>query len=745
MGTAWDLLIIGGGTAGIVAAKTAAGFGASALLVERDRTGGDCLWTGCVPSKALLAAAHAAADARAAARLGVHVDSVRVDFAEVMAHVRGAITAIEPADAPAALRAEGVRVVHGTARLGGPDTAVVDGTTITFRQALLATGSTPVMLPIPGLADCRPLTSDTVWELTALPGRLLVIGGGSIGCELGQAFARLGSKVTVAEAATTILSREDPVAATLLHAALTRDGVEIRTGAAVAAVACAAGVTTVSFDNGETVDVDAVLVAVGRSPDTGDLGLAGAGVDLDERGYVVVNDRLQTTNARIWAAGDLTGHPQFTHVAGVHASTAAANAILGLRRTVDTATIPRVTYTQPEIAAFGVSGEQARSSDSLRILDISHREVDRAIAEDATGGITRLIADRKGHLVGATIVGPRAGESLAETRSRRPSRAAYPRPRRRHARLPHLRRRTLEVRHRRRPTRAEATRRSDRHDRSESAPAALGLPLRWIPPPEANRRPFLNRTRCCEFCRLPGGLRRRRRVVPLAMRAADRAGLPLGDHRPGPGRDRTRIPTPAAAHRPRHQPVHQRLLRGVHRPRADRDLIRSRLVANQTTITRIAGLLLLAFALFILGSLVLQAPWLYQEKRFHPTLSRFGPFAAPIAGAAFGFGWTPCIGPILGSVLAVAATSGHAAEGGLLLASYSAGLGLPFLATGLAFGRLTTAFSWVRRHFGAITIASAVSLAFFGILLTLNRLTWVTSQLQTALGHVGLRGLVSLG
>ncbi len=169
------------------------------------------------------------------------------------------------------------------------------------------------------------------------------------------------------------------------------------------------------------------------------------------------------------------------------------------------------------------------------------------------------------------------------------------------------------------------------------------------------------------------------------------------------------------------------------------------LVANQTTITRIAGLLLLAFALFILGSLVLQAPWLYQEKRFHPTLSRFGPFAAPITGAAFGFGWTPCIGPILGSVLAVAATSGHTAEGGLLLAFYSAGLGLPFLATGLAFDQLTTAFSWVRRHFTAITIASAVSLAFFGILLTLNRLTWVTSQLQTALGHVGLRGLVSLG
>ena len=169
------------------------------------------------------------------------------------------------------------------------------------------------------------------------------------------------------------------------------------------------------------------------------------------------------------------------------------------------------------------------------------------------------------------------------------------------------------------------------------------------------------------------------------------------------------------------------------------------LVANQTTITRVSGLLVLGFALFILGSLVLRSPWLYQEKRFHPNLSRFGPFAAPIAGAAFGFGWTPCIGPILGSVLAVAATEGDAAQGATLLGVYSAGLGLPFLVTGLAFGRLTATFGWVKRHFTAITIASATSLAFFGVLLTLNRLTWVTSQLQTALGHVGLRRLVFLG
>lgn len=412
-GAGWDLLIIGGGTAGIVAAKTAAGFGASVLLVERDRTGGDCLWTGCVPSKALLAAAHAAADARAAARLGVHVDSVRVDFAEVMAHVRLAITAVEPEDAPAALRAAGVRVVHGTARLSGPDTAVVDGATITFRQALLATGSAPVMPDIRGLAEAHPWTSDTIWELDHLPTRLLVLGGGSIGCELGQAFARLGSQVMIIESAPTLLPREDPMAATMLLAALAEEGIAVSNGGKVTSVSADEdGRSTVTFSSG-TLRVDAILVAVGRRPRTVDLGLKQAGVDTTEHGHVVVNDRLQTSNPRVWAAGDLTGYPPFTHTAGVHASTAASNAILGLRRRVDTATIPRVTFTQPEVAAFGVSPEQAAAA-GLTVRDIHHDRVDRAVAEDITYGITRLVLDRRGRVVGACIVGPRAGESLAE-------------------------------------------------------------------------------------------------------------------------------------------------------------------------------------------------------------------------------------------------------------------------------------------------------------------------------------------
>ena len=416
-GARWDLLVVGGGTAGIVAAKTAAGFGASVLLVERDRTGGDCLWTGCVPSKALLTAAHAAADARSASRYGVNVSGVAVDFAEVMVHVRRAITTIEPTDSPAALRAAGVHVAHGTAHLTGPQTARVGDSIVGFAQALLASGAAPTIPPIPGLTDASPWTSETIWSLPALPTRLLVLGGGSIGCELGQAFARLGTAVTVVEAAPRLLPREDPDAAALITQTLAADGVTVRTGATVTAVTVISGRAPgwrAELADGTEVVFDEVLVAVGRRPRTTGLGLDRAGVAVDGRGFVQVNARLQTANPRIWAAGDLTGHPPFTHTAGVHASLAAGNAVLGLRRTVDVATIPRVTFTQPEVAAVGVSAEQAGPQSGLMVRTIQHAEVDRAITEGHVAGFSRLILDRKGRVVGATIVGPRAGESLPE-------------------------------------------------------------------------------------------------------------------------------------------------------------------------------------------------------------------------------------------------------------------------------------------------------------------------------------------
>jgi pyruvate/2-oxoglutarate dehydrogenase complex dihydrolipoamide dehydrogenase (E3) component len=415
---AWDLLVVGGGTAGIVAARTAAGFGASVLLVERDRIGGDCLWTGCVPSKALLAAAHTAADARASGRFGVHTGAVQVDFAAVMAHVRSRIAAIEPDDAPDTLRGSGTRVVRAQARFTDADEVelVSDGAAhrVRFRQAVVATGSQPLVPSVPGLAAAQPLTSDSVWDLTELPARLLVLGGGSIGCELGQALARLGSAVTLVEAADHLLPREDPDAARRLQQALEADGVDVRLGTPLTRVEPAGSGGTAYLRNGDAVAFDRVLVAVGRRPRTEGLGLDAAGIELDERGFVRVDPGLHTTGARVWAAGDVTGHPAFTHVAGVHGSLAAANAVLGLRRTVDLRAVPRVTYTRPEVASVGVGRHEIAQHPGTRVVTTEHAHVDRAVAELDTDGVTHLVLDRRGRVVGGTVVGPRAGESLAE-------------------------------------------------------------------------------------------------------------------------------------------------------------------------------------------------------------------------------------------------------------------------------------------------------------------------------------------
>ncbi len=411
--TPWDLLVIGGGTAGIVGAKTAARLGARVLLVERERTGGDCLWTGCVPSKALLAAADVAATARDGARFGVTAGHVEVDFARVMEHVHGAIAHIAPIDSIETLEGAGVAVLTGEARLTSASTAEVDGTTISFRQALLATGASPAVPGIPGLSAVDHLTSDTLWGLTELPEDLVVLGGGSIGCELGQAFARLGSRVTVVEGAERLLFREDARAAALVESALVADGARVLTGSPVESVEQVDGTSGVlRLADGTEVAFSRLLVAVGRSPRTSGMGLADAGVEVDERGFVVVDDLLRTTNNRIWAAGDLTGHPQFTHLAGNHGSLAASNAILGVRRKVDLSAVPRVTFTHPEVAAVGVSTDRER--DGVRVLDWSHEHVDRAAAEATMGGFARLAVDKRGRVLGATVVGPRAGETLSE-------------------------------------------------------------------------------------------------------------------------------------------------------------------------------------------------------------------------------------------------------------------------------------------------------------------------------------------
>jgi pyruvate/2-oxoglutarate dehydrogenase complex dihydrolipoamide dehydrogenase (E3) component len=423
MSDRWDLVVLGGGTAGIVGAKVAAGFGASVLLVEAARTGGDCLWTGCVPSKSLLAAAHAAAAHRSSGRFGVAASAPEVDFAAVMDHVRAAIATIEPVDSPESLRSAGAEVLHGHGVLTGPSTLRVtsqdgdDDSAVThdiqFEQLLLATGASPVLPSIDGLSQCRPLTSETIWELTELPARLAVLGGGNIGVELAQAFARLGASVTVVEAASRLVPHEETKAAAVLTTALERDGVTVRTSATVTEVRCAddSGAGDLVLDNEGTVPFDRLLVAVGRSPRTSGIGLHQAGVEVDERGMVVVDELLRTSNPRIWAAGDPSGHPQFTHLAGSHGSTAASNAVLGTRRKAAT-TVPRVTYTDPEVAGVGLRQDDAGPHHRTHLVE--HADVDRAVAEQRTEGYAAVVCDRRGTLLGGTVVGPRAGESLGE-------------------------------------------------------------------------------------------------------------------------------------------------------------------------------------------------------------------------------------------------------------------------------------------------------------------------------------------
>lgn len=405
-----DLLVIGGGTAGLVAAHTAAGLGARTVLVERGDLGGDCLCTGCVPSKTLLAVAATVATARRAAAYGARVEAGDIDFAVVMAEVRRAITTIAPHDSAETLASSGVSVLRGTAEFTGPDQVRLDDQRLPFRRAVLATGSAPRVPDIPGLAATRPLTNETVWDLTERPDRLVVLGGGGIGCELAQAFARLGTAVTVVETEPRLLPGEDPDAAAVVRAALEADGVTVRCGVALTEVqpgsATVAGPTALPYDT--------LLVATGRTPRTAGLGLDALGVDLDAAGQVVTDPTLRTTNARVWAAGDLTGHPRYTHTAGMHGSYAASNAVLGLRRRVDSLVLPRVTFTSPEVASVGLAPAAAAQDRRLRVVTEEHAETDRAIAEAATAGFSRLVLDRRGRLVGAVVVGPRAGETIGE-------------------------------------------------------------------------------------------------------------------------------------------------------------------------------------------------------------------------------------------------------------------------------------------------------------------------------------------
>ncbi len=415
----YDLVVVGGGTAGLVSALIAAGAGARVALIERDRTGGDCLWTGCVPSKSLIAAAGLAHRIRHADAVGLTPSEPVIDYARVMDHVHDAIRTIQPHDSPQRLRAAGVEVIPANARFNGPGRMRADGRELRWRAAIIATGSSPLTPPIPGLADSEPLNTDTVWDLRELPRRLVVLGGGPIGCELGQAFARLGSHVTIVEQAKRLLVNEEPRAAELIAARLTAEGIDVRLGSRALEVgACGDGTRELRLDGSPTPDAivfDRILVATGRVPRTDHLGLDSVGVNVDEHGAVIVDRRLRTSARGIYAVGDVTGLLPFTHVAAHHARVATPNALFHARGEISH-TLPWVTFTDPEVARVGLTEAQARQrwGDQTIVTESDYETLDRAITAGKAYGFAKLVADPRRRLVGATVAAPAGGEAIAE-------------------------------------------------------------------------------------------------------------------------------------------------------------------------------------------------------------------------------------------------------------------------------------------------------------------------------------------
>jgi pyruvate/2-oxoglutarate dehydrogenase complex dihydrolipoamide dehydrogenase (E3) component len=410
----YDLVVVGGGTAGLVCAMGGAGLGARVALVERHELGGDCLNTGCVPSKAMIRSARAVGELRRAPGMGVGVHEAAVDFERVMRRMRARRAAIASHDAALRLQAAGVDVFFGAARFVDRTTVIVGGSSLRFRRAVIATGSRPGIPSIPGLEPVSCLTNETILDLTSRPERLAVLGAGPVGSELAQAFARLGTDVTVFEDARQVLPRESEAAAAVVQRALERDGVRLHLGARVDRVERSGESLRILTPGGRVVcEADAILAATGRVPNVEGLGLDAAGVRADERG-VSVNDRLQTSNRRIFASGDVCSTFKFTHAADAMSRLVLQNALFFGRKRASALVIPWVTFTDPEVAHVGVTaGDVAASGGRLSTITVPLAATDRAVVDDETEGFVAVHHER-GRLRGCSIVGAHAGEMIAE-------------------------------------------------------------------------------------------------------------------------------------------------------------------------------------------------------------------------------------------------------------------------------------------------------------------------------------------
>lgn len=409
---AYDLAIIGAGAGGLIAARFAAQLGVRVLLAERDRIGGDCTWTGCVPSKSLIRVAKAAHELRTAHRFGIAAASCIVDMPTVRGYVQGKVQQIYKPTSPEALEREGIHVALGPASFENSRTLRIGERSVVARRYLVCTGATPVMPSITGLDGISHFTYHNIFDTPILPGSLIVIGGGPLGMELAQAFQRLGSQVTIV--APRLLPHDDPDAAAVLQRVFEREGVRWLRGRAHDVRQEAAGII-VGSDTGGEAHGEHLLVAAGRRPNIEGLALDRAGVTHSERG-IPVDDRLRTNVPHIYAAGDVLGGEQFSHVAGWQAFEATRNALLPGSSSGRPNPMAWVTFTDPEVAQVGMSEVAARQRFGPQVTvtrwDIAR--VDRAACDDDEDGFIKLVADRRGVLIGATIVASRAGEMSGE-------------------------------------------------------------------------------------------------------------------------------------------------------------------------------------------------------------------------------------------------------------------------------------------------------------------------------------------
>jgi pyruvate/2-oxoglutarate dehydrogenase complex dihydrolipoamide dehydrogenase (E3) component len=410
----YDLAVIGAGSAGLSVAAAAAQFGEKIVLFEKSEMGGDCLNTGCVPSKALLAAAKAAHAHRTSASFGVAADLPKINFAKVMAHVDSVISAIAPLDSQERFERLGVTVVRAPVRFTGVRTLEAKGKVYGARRIVIATGSRAGVPPIPGLEDVPYFTNETIFKNRVLPRHLIVIGGGPIGLEMALAHRRLGAEVTVLEAFQP-LAKDDPELAQVVLDSLKSEGIVIRAGVKIERVEKTRSGLRVSVAHGELIEGSHILVAAGRIANIEGMRLEHAGIDYTKRGITVDRGLRSVSNRNVYAAGDVAGGMQFTHVAGYQAGLIIRNALFRLPVKNRTDIIPWVTYTDPELAHVGLTEKDATAlhGKSIRVLRWHFHENDRAIAEGKGKGLVKLVVAKNGRILGASIVGPNAGDLIA--------------------------------------------------------------------------------------------------------------------------------------------------------------------------------------------------------------------------------------------------------------------------------------------------------------------------------------------